>query len=202
MSNEGKALGPANAEVDESELEESLAPFAQWIRTQRAAKGWTQRELAQKAGISTQQISNLETGRSRNPQKITRDALAQALDVQPPADAVTQEAKDTEVPGLGSLESFDPYDTKNLPSVKGVYVFYDRTKRPVYVGRATKRTIAVRVAEHFEKFWFKAPVVNAAFYLEVSDEERCKQLEQVLIKFMRTHLLLNKQGVETEIDDD
>jgi hypothetical protein len=115
---------------------------------------------------------------------------------------VKAEEKQVSIAGLGALVGFEPYDDDALPVVKGVYVFYDRTKRPVYVGRATKRTIGTRVREHAEKFWFKSPVVHAASYLEIEDEALCKQTEQVLIKFMRTHLLLNKQGVETEPEDD
>jgi hypothetical protein len=106
------------------------------------------------------------------------------------------------ISGLGALIGFEPYDDDSLPAVRGVYVFYDRTKRPVYVGRATKRTIDLRVREHAEKFWFKRPVVQSASYLEISDEALCKQTEQILIKFMRTHLLLNKQGVEADTDEE
>lgn len=191
-----------NAREDEDGVDEELPRFAVWLRDARKAKELTQKQLAKASGISAQQISNLETGRSRNPQQDTIELLKKALGSAPTADAMKEEVAATDIPGLGSLQDFDPYATERLPEVKGVYVFYDKTKRPVYVGRATKRPISKRVVEHSDKFWFKAPVVNSAFYLKIEDEALCKQTEQVLIKFLRTHLLLNKQSVETEADDE
>jgi transcriptional regulator with XRE-family HTH domain len=162
----------------------------------------TQGELAEKAGVSGQQISNIETGRTRNPLPKTRSKLEAALGMKLPQNVLAAEEKLVTIAGLGALVGFDPYDDDALPDIKGVYVFYDRTKRPVYVGRATKRSIGIRVREHAEKFWFKRPVVQAASYLEIADEGLCKRTEQTLIKFMRTHLLLNRQGVEAEAEDD
>ena len=171
-------------------------PFGTWVAVTRREKKLTQSQLADLAGVSGQQISNIETGRTTNPQSRTREKLAKALGHEPPQDVVAAEEKQAEVVGLGPLVGFDPFDRDQLPQVKGVYVFYDGTKRPVYVGRATNRTIAVRVPEHYEKFWFKEPVVDSASYLKIDDDDLCKKIEQVLIKFMRTHLLINKQGVE------
>lgn len=186
----------------EASDDDDLSPFGDWLKQARDAKNWTQIDLADKTGISSQQISNLETGRTRNPQKRTREKLELALGSGPPQSVVFAEESLNTIVGLGQLVGFDPYDIDALPTEQGVYVFYDRTKRPVYVGRATKRSIGQRVQEHTEKFWFKAPVVQAAAYLAIPDEGLCKQTEQVLIKFMRTHLLLNKQGVEVESEDD
>jgi transcriptional regulator with XRE-family HTH domain len=185
-------------DIDETDDEN---PYGTWVRVEREKKGWTQGQLAESAGLSGQQISNIETGRTRNPQNRTRDKINQALGQQPSQEIVTAEESQVSILNLGALVGFEPYDEDNLPDVRGVYVFYDRTKRPVYVGRATKRPISVRVREHSEKFLFKSPVVHTASYLEITDESLCKQTEQILIKFMRTHLLLNRQGVETEIDD-
>jgi len=130
----------------------------------------------------------------------TREKLEQALGAAP-QDVVKAEEEGVSIAGLGALIDFDPYDDALLPTVSGVYVFYDRTDRPVYVGR-TKRTIDVRVREHTDKFWFKKPIVDAGRYLQITDESFCKQTEQVLIKFMRSPLLLNRQGVEAELEDD
>lgn len=193
---------PGNQNPTEFDDADDESPFAAWVRTEREKKKWSQVELADKAGLSGQQISNIETGRTRNPQSKTREKIATALGTTPPADVVSAEEKQVSIVGLGALIGFEPYDDDNLPDAKGVYVFYDRTKRPVYVGRATKRPISARVREHSERFWFKSPVVHSASYLAIDDENLCKQTEQVLIKFMRTHLLLNRQGVETEAEED
>lgn len=186
-------------EIDEIDGE---SPFGSWMRQEREKRGWSQTDLADKAGLSGQQISNIETGRTRNPQQNTRTKITSALGEEPSQSIVDAELKQVSIAGLGALIGFDPYDEDNLPEARGVYVFYDRTKRPVYVGRATKRPISARVREHSEKFWFKSPVVHSAVYLSIDDENLCKQTEQILIKFMRTHLLLNRQGVEAEEDDE
>lgn len=172
------------------------------MRLERERREWSQAELADRAGLSGQQISNIETGRTRNPQPRTRQKITNALGEEPSQAIVDAEEKQVSIANLGALVGFEPYDEDNLPEANGVYVFYDRTKRPFYMGRASKRPISARVREHSEKFWFKSPVVHSASFLLIEDEALCKQTEQILIKFMRTHLLLNRQGVETEDDDD
>jgi hypothetical protein len=94
------------------------------------------------------------------------------------------------------LTDFDPYDDRNLPSVAGVYVFYDVSERPIYVGKAA--TISNRVKEHKDKFWFKFPIVDHAAYIPVSDEKVRHQIEQVLIKFLKSNAVINRQSVERE----
>jgi hypothetical protein len=42
-----------------------------------------------------------------------------------------------EIEGVGNLVDFDPHDDANFPSGPGVYVFYDVSQRPIYVGKAT-----------------------------------------------------------------
>jgi len=77
-------------------------------------------------------------------------------------------------------------------------VFYDITDRPVYVGRATERDIAQRVPEHYEKFWFRPPVVDRGAYIQIDEADLCKKVEQVLIRFLKSNALFNKQGVDRE----
>ena len=53
-------------------------------------------------------------------------------------DEITAEAKaiEEDTPqGVGSLTDFDPYSKTDWPSCGGVYVLYDRSERPVYVGK-------------------------------------------------------------------
>ena len=49
------------------------------IRKARLAAGWTQRELAEHAGLSSMTISLLERDKSRNPRLLTVQAVASAL---------------------------------------------------------------------------------------------------------------------------
>jgi len=91
------------------------------------------------------------------------------------------------------LTDFDPHDDDDLPEVAGIYVFYDVSDRPVYVGKA--QNIAKRVGDHSEKFWFKYPIVSHAAYIEIVDKELRHQVEQILIGFLKSNAVINKQSV-------
>ena len=60
-----------------------MTPIELNIRELREKKGWTQQELADKAGLYQATISNLESGRSRRIEFDKLDAIAEALGVQP-----------------------------------------------------------------------------------------------------------------------
>jgi hypothetical protein len=96
--------------------------------------------------------------------------------------------------GLGSLTDFDPYSKKDWPQCAGVYVLYDISQRPLYVGKGDK--IATRLRDHFEKFWFRSPIVEYASYIEVRERQLRHQLEQAMIKFLKTNAVINKQSTE------
>jgi transcriptional regulator with XRE-family HTH domain len=51
------------------------------IREMRRARGWSQQELARRAGISQAQIANLESGLSANPMQRTLEGIAKAFDM-------------------------------------------------------------------------------------------------------------------------
>ena len=53
------------------------------VREIRKARGLDQRELATRAGVSMQTVSNLETGRLRDLKVSTLSALARSLGVSP-----------------------------------------------------------------------------------------------------------------------
>lgn len=56
--------------------------FGANVRRLRLARGWSQAELAEKAGLSRQGLGNLETGLSRSPDEETAAALAKAFGVK------------------------------------------------------------------------------------------------------------------------
>jgi transcriptional regulator with XRE-family HTH domain len=184
--------GPSNTQADGAEQTDSSA-FGAWLRKTRTKAGMSVPELASASAVSTVAIYNIESGKSVNPQDATRRRLEAALGSEVPADVKTEAAEEQVIQGLGSLIDFDPHDEKDRPAVPGVYVFYDVSERPVYVGKS--QNIAKRVGEHTEAFWFKDPIVRNAAYIEIGDENLRHQVEQVLIRFLKSNAVINKQSV-------
>jgi len=94
--------------------------FGEWLQLERTARGLTRTELADRSGVSYQQIRNLEIGESDNPQERTRHALEEALGTSTP-DAVEEATEqDAEIEDVGKFLSFDPFDEENYPDEPGV----------------------------------------------------------------------------------
>lgn len=167
--------------------------FGAWLTKARNESGMSKAELAKASGLSLPTIYNIESGRSSNPQDETRKQIEKALKVSIPKEVQEEAAEEQEITGLGTLKDFDPYSS-NVPNVPGVYVFYDISDRPIYVGKGEK--ISSRVKDHEEKFWFKRPIVDRAAYIEIPDGKLRHQIEQVLIKFLKSNAVINKQSVD------
>lgn len=185
---------------DETEGEGKPSPFGVWLRQSRYKADLSVHELAVCAGVSVPTIYFLENGRTQLPMEQTRKRLEQALKQNIP-DEITKEAEaEQNIKGLGSLTDFDPHAADDRPRCPGVYVFYDISERPVYVGKA--KSIAKRVKAHEEKFWFKSPIVQRASFIEIKNAQLRHQIEQILIKFLKSNAVLNKQGVDRGDDQD
>jgi hypothetical protein len=100
------------------------------------------------------------------------------------------------IEGLGEFQDFEPHDENDWPGESGIYVFYDISDRPVYVGMGT--SIANRIADHRDRFWFKRPIVERAAYVPIKDEKLRRQVETILIKFLKSNAIINKQQVERD----
>lgn len=180
--------------TDESEqLDEGVPDFGTWLREEREAKGFSVEQLAKAAGVSIPQIHNIERGDTVNPQRNTRDRIAKALQQSVPEDVSDKSERSQLVEGIGALVGFDPYEEQDLPNVAGVYVLYDISDRPVYVGKS--KNIAKRLTSHADKFWYKRPIVQSASYLRIDDAQVRHSIEQVLIRFLKRNAVLNKQSV-------
>lgn len=59
-----------------------LTNIGRYLADLRAEKKWSQRELAEKSGISNTEISRIESGKRTNPNPSTLRALAGALQVE------------------------------------------------------------------------------------------------------------------------
>lgn len=97
------------------------------------------------------------------------------------------------IPGVGTLEDFNPHNIDERPLCSGIYVFYDISDRPIYIGES--KNIRSRIKQHEEKFWFKPPLVEYAAYINIKDDKLRKGIEQILINFLRSNAVLNKQHV-------
>lgn len=173
-----------------------VSAYGVWLRKTREAANMSVPELAKTAGVSLPTIYNIEGGKASNPQSSTRHKLETALKTSPSNEIVENTTETQKIEGLGELIDFDPHDKQGWPQCKGVYALYDISQRPIYVGKAGT-SIALRLGAHYEKFWFKEPIVKYGSYIEIADKETRHQLEQVLIKFLKSNAVINKQSTES-----
>jgi transcriptional regulator with XRE-family HTH domain len=148
-------------------------------------------ELAAKAGISAQAIYNIESGRIENPRAETVRRLEEALGEDLPSETKQEIREEATVEGVGEFFEFDPLNKQDWPDVPGIYVLYDISERPIYVGQGG--SIKRRLQDHEEKFWFKSPIVSTAAYIKVHDAELRKKFETILIRFLKRNAVINKQ---------
>lgn len=170
------------------------SPLAAWLTNARSKKGWSIPELAYKAGLTPPAVYRIEAGVTRNLREATRQKLETALGFSVPEDTAKEVAEEAEVQGLGSLEDFDPHMDSERPIGSGIYVLYDISDRPIYVGEG--KNVRKRIKDHEEKFWFKRPIVESASWIKVEDDTLRVQIETLLIKFLKSNAVINKQNVE------
>ena len=185
--------GLANTKKHDGDIE--LPPIAMWIFRGLEKNGMTANELARKAGISAPTIYNILKGGAENPQQRTLRAIESALGETFERSAPQKVSKGGKV-AIGQLVDFNPYDAKDLPAKPGVYVFYDISGRPIYVGKSSN--IAARLKDHAEKFWFRSPIVQTAAYVEIPNEATRDQVETVLIQFLKNNAVMNKNKTVRE----
>lgn len=207
-----KVLGPFKFE--EAAPEEM--DFGNWLRTERTNKKLTQQQVADAAGVNAVTISMIELGKISRPQQDTMNRLEIALEkryrqsqpeevklARKPGRPRKEESTTTKQDitpsgeqvfrGIGFFTEFNPHVDEERPREPGIYVLYDISERPIYVGQAQE--IRSRIRDHKDKFWFKEPIVESAAYIRVDDKELRNRLEEVLIKFMKSNAVLNKQKV-------
>ncbi len=182
------------ADVEGSAPSETESAIGAWLSKARLNRNFTVNELANKSGVSPAAIYNIEKGRAENPHPKTIKALEAALGDKLESEKEVTEAG--EIKGLGDFVDFDPYDVKNLPEVAGVYVFYDISQRPIYVGQGS--SIARRIKDHHEKFWFKRPIVEDGAYVEISEKRLREQVETILIRFLKQNAVINRNKVDRD----
>jgi hypothetical protein len=73
-------------------------------------------------------------------------------------------------------------------------VLYDISDRPLYIGQGM--SIGKRLRNHNDKFWFKPPIVQTASYVQIDEKPLRERMEAVLIKFLNSNAVINKQLVD------
>ena len=184
----------------EDASEDPVSIFGDWLRREMHLKNISIGDLVEKTGITYTGIRNIVKGNTVSPRKETREKLAGALnEVIPPGVEAEIENQSISIPGFEWVD-FTPTDLQTVPQSSGVYVFYDITDRPVYVGKSSKN-VRIRVKDHQTRFWFKAPLVVRGAFLSVPDPDLCLKIETILIKFLGKHALLNTKGAVRDRDE-
>lgn len=165
-----------------------------WLNKARVGSGMSVSELAAAAKLSPQAIYNIESGRISNPRENTVQKLEKALNSQLPEETKAEIKEEATIEGFGQLEDFDPHNKSERPNCPGIYVFYDISERPIYVGQSSN--IKKRIATHEDRFWFKSPIVHMAAYVQVPDDPLRSQVEKLLIRFLKSNAVINKQNVD------
>ncbi|WP_076435343.1 helix-turn-helix domain-containing protein [Bosea sp. TND4EK4] len=181
------------------EEENPPSPFGKWIERNRKKQKLSVADLSDISGVSKPQLYNIIRGITQNPTEETRTKLESALKIVTPKTIIEEEQKSTSVGKLGSLEDFDPHDLESIPNESGVYVFYDISERPIYVGRSAN--IRRRIKQHQDRFWFKQPIVQKGSLIRIPDQELRKQIEIILIRFLKSNAVLNQLLVDRDLSD-
>jgi len=181
-----------NQALDELQSDES--PYSIWLRVTRQKKDLSVPELAAKAEVTPATIYAIEAGKISNPQIGTQRKIAKALGEKASDEVADETKKDAEIKGVGQLIGFNPHDDDELPVSTIGALNQNFCERPLYVGEGGN--IRNRIKDHAQKFWFKAPIVDTGAYIRIDDVELRKKVETLLIKFLKSNAVLNKQNVE------
>jgi transcriptional regulator with XRE-family HTH domain len=191
IGSEDEPSGDAQDEGDSKDAEAS--PYGEWLVRTRNRLGVTRRELSTRSGLREPHIWKIEVGKIGNPRPETRQRLEQALGEIAPFETVQLTGEDAAIPNVGTLTDFDPHDETSLPAEPGIYVFYDVSERPIYVGES--QDISRRIHDHFDKFWFRSPIVETAAYVRIEDRDLRKRVEAAMISFLKSNAVINRQNV-------
>lgn len=177
------------------ERNDELPPLASWLNEKMEEKNYSVEELADEVDVSKQTIINLRTGKTKNPISSTRRRIEAAIGEEIKKETKEDIDYDARVKGIGSLKDIpDPFEIEGVESVSGVYVIYDVNDRPLYVGKGVN--IKSRIRDHISRKWYARKIVGAVSYLEVEEEDLRDKIESVLISFMKSNSVVNKQKTE------
>ena len=179
---------------ENGETEISPGTLSAWLIRTRNAKNLSVPELAGMAKLSIPSIYNIESGRISNPRSETIKKLERALGNLLDSEMKKEIQEEATIEGLGEFIEFDPHGNDDLPSEPGIYMLYDISERPIYVGQGSD--IKARIKSHEQKKWFIRPIIETAAYVKIVDKSMREQVEKLLIRFLKKNAVINKQNVE------
>lgn len=183
-------------------ISQSISVFGEWLKESRVAGKISVSDVSKASGISIVAIYNIESGKTQNPSEKTQKLISRAIEsilkknVEAPNTKKSIESSHDNL--VGDFQEFDPHSPDSHPEVAGIYVFYDVSDRPIYVGQSSD--IKKRIKGHEEKFWFKRPIVQAGSFVEIKDEIIRSRIEKILIKFLKSNAVINKIHVDREVE--
>lgn len=168
-----------------------------WLSESMIEQEATVSEIAEKSGLSTGYLYNIQNGHSKNVSDDAIQRLTNALGVENPRKrSNSQDEEDLSDSGeqdvIGNHYDLDLENLEDFDEVAGIYIFWDKNDRPVYIGES--KNIYNRIKQHSEKFWFREPVVQSASYIEVDDSDLRRKVERTLISVLSYELVFNKQS--------
>jgi transcriptional regulator with XRE-family HTH domain len=173
--------------------------FGDWLNQEMIKQNVSIQDLSNRTGLTYTGIWNIVKGNTLYPRDETRKKLSNALNQTVPQEVEKEIEEESAFLGY-TWTDFTPTDLQTVPALGGVYVFYDITDRPVYVGKS-RSDVRSRVKDHQTRFWFKHPLVVRGSFLAVDDPAMCDKIEAILIKFLGNHALLNAKGVVRDMTD-
>ena len=190
----GSVWTEAHAESTDDPHSSQPGAVGGWLNRTRIERKTSVPELAERTGLSPAAIYNIEAGRIANPRAATVKKLEEALGVEIPNEVKDESREEATIKGFGELVDFDPHEDDDPPSLPGIYVLYDISERPIYVGQGAD--IKRRIRDHRDKFWFKSPIVEAGAYVKINEKELRERVETLLIRFLKSNAVINKQNVD------
>ena len=192
-----KFLGRPVSEAAAASEPENTTDLALWLTKAIESKQHRDSKslgmLAAEAGVSVPTIYNILNGTVASPQSRTLKKLQDYFG-EAPAEVKEETNAARDVGQLGEFSQFDPHDDAQWPAEPGVYILYDVSERPIYIGKS-KMSVAGRLRDHETRFWFKRPLVASAAYVAVKDPRLVLDVESLLIKVLRSLAIVNQKGV-------
>ena len=148
--------------------------------------------------MSRARYKNIEDGKVQSPQKSTLKSLEKALGKLPALVSKDfEEARDAggfDFEGTFDVREWDSRIGEKLPCI---YVIYDKSLRPVRIGQTDD--LRRRFKQYSKEMWWNCyEVANRFAYIIVENAEFRRKAEDVMIKLVGMHAILNTQNTLDE----